>query len=45
VSNADEVLRNALTREPTPIEWTEPEEVRKLPTEDSDESRGGIVTH
>jgi ATP-dependent Lon protease len=45
VSNADEVLRNALTREPTPIEWTEPEEVRKLPTEDTDESRGGIVTH
>jgi len=45
VSNADEVLRNALTREPTAIEWTEPEEVRKLPTEDSDESRGGIVTH
>jgi ATP-dependent Lon protease len=45
VSNADEVLRNALTKEPVPIEWTEPEEVRKLPTEDADDSRGGIVTH
>jgi ATP-dependent Lon protease len=45
VSNADEVLRNALTREPIPIEWTEPEDVRKLPTDDADDSRGGIVTH
>jgi ATP-dependent Lon protease len=45
VSNADEVLRNALTKEPTPIEWSEPEEVRKLPTEGTDESRGGIITH
>ncbi|MGB5101829.1 MAG: endopeptidase La [Steroidobacteraceae bacterium] len=45
VSNADEVLRNALTREPIPIEWTEPDEVRKIPTDDADDSRGGIVTH
>jgi ATP-dependent Lon protease len=45
VSNADEVLRNALTKEPIPIEWTEPDEVRKIPTDDADDSRGGIVTH
>jgi hypothetical protein len=38
-------LRNALTKEPVAIEWNEPDEVRKIPTDDADDSRGGIVTH
>ncbi len=43
VASADDVLRNALVREPTPIEWIEPSDIDKLP-EKTDQERG-IITH
>jgi ATP-dependent Lon protease len=44
VANADDVLRHALTRAPTPIEWIEPSEIDKV-AEKTEQERGGIITH
>jgi ATP-dependent Lon protease len=44
VANADDVMRHALTRQPTPIEWIDPSEIDKVP-EKTDQDIGGIVTH
>ena len=42
VSTMDEVLMRALTRMPTPIEWTEPAPVEVTPPDDDVEA---VVTH
>ncbi len=44
VATVDEVLKEALVRAPTPIEWVEPAEVEKTPAPAGEEERG-IVTH
>ncbi|WP_119417896.1 endopeptidase La [Desertibaculum subflavum] len=47
VSNLDEVLKHALTREPTPVEWNEEEELAKAqrrPAVDVDADLG-VTTH
>ncbi|MEX1109670.1 MAG: S16 family serine protease, partial [Dongiaceae bacterium] len=44
VATADDVVRHALTRQPTPIEWIDPSEIDKLP-EKTDPEHGGIITH
>jgi ATP-dependent Lon protease len=44
VATADDVVRHALTRAPTPIEWIEPSEIDKL-SDKTDADRGGIITH
>jgi len=43
VSNADEVIRHALVRQPTPIEWTEEEEA--APAKPVVTEGGAVVTH
>ncbi len=47
VTILDEVLKAALVRPLTPIEWTEPGEVPKVASteEGSEEDRGGVTTH
>jgi ATP-dependent Lon protease len=44
VATADDVVRHALTRAPTPIEWIEPSEIDKV-TDKTDPERSGIITH
>jgi len=43
VSRMDEVIKHALVREPTPIEWKEVIDA-KAPVA-SEEDRGGMVAH
>ena len=43
VSNADEVIRHALVRQPTPIEWTEEEEA--APAKPAPADGTAVVTH
>ena len=42
-SMVDDVLREALVRQPTPIEWSEPDDVKQVGTAQSGEH--GVVTH
>jgi ATP-dependent Lon protease len=44
VSTADEVIRNALVRIPTPIEWEEAEEATPV-AKDGKETAEGLITH
>jgi ATP-dependent Lon protease len=44
VSNMDQVLSHALTRQPTPIEWTEPEPVAVADEADATDV-GALLTH
>jgi ATP-dependent Lon protease len=43
VSTMDEVLAKALTRAPTPIEWTEPETPSRVSTDD--DGSDAVITH
>jgi ATP-dependent Lon protease len=46
VATVDEVLKNALVKMTTPIEWAESDESAKLPKRaDEEDDRGGVVTH
>jgi ATP-dependent Lon protease len=45
VSSVDELLRHALVRELTPIEWTEEPERPVLPPKVDEPDRTGIITH
>ncbi len=45
ISNADEVLKHALTGPLTPIEWNEDEEIVKPPTASDDGDLDAVVTH
>jgi ATP-dependent Lon protease len=45
VSNMDQVLSHALTRQPTPIEWNEADHPAVAPVEDPDVDLGGLITH
>ena len=45
VSTVDEVLKNALVSELTPIEWDEEAEFEALSSKQSDDDVGGITTH
>lgn len=44
VSSVDEVLKHALTKPLTPIEWIEPADVDPVATNNKDDDRS-IVTH
>jgi ATP-dependent Lon protease len=44
VDNVDQVLKTALTKPVTPIEWIEPAEIEPAATAESEDERG-IVTH
>ena len=43
-STADDVLREALVRQPIPIEWSEPDDLGKVGTPVDGEEHG-VVTH
>jgi len=45
VGTVDEVLERALVTKPVPIEWSDETDVKAVPTPETDESRGGVVTH
>ncbi|QJE72740.1 endopeptidase La [Aerophototrophica crusticola] len=45
VTTVDEVIANALTQVPVPIDWTEPEEVPAVPAKAGDEDREGVIRH
>lgn len=45
VSTVDEVLTEALTRVPTPIEWEEDMDAEPVSGKDGDEDAEGVVTH
>jgi ATP-dependent Lon protease len=45
VASADEVLKVALIRLPTPIEWEEEAEARPLPAKPQSDEISGVVTH
>ncbi|HEY4134472.1 MAG TPA: endopeptidase La [Alphaproteobacteria bacterium] len=45
VSTGDEVLSHALVRPLTPIEWTEPEDVKPVAASSTDGTDHGVVTH
>ncbi len=45
ISNADEVLKHALTGPLTPIEWNEDEELAKAPIPLADPDQDPVVTH
>jgi ATP-dependent Lon protease len=42
-SMVDDVLREALVRQPTPIEWSEPDDLKQVPPQADGEH--GVVTH
>jgi ATP-dependent Lon protease len=42
-SMVDDVLREALVRQPAPIEWSEPDDVKQVGTSQTGEH--GVVTH
>jgi ATP-dependent Lon protease len=43
--SVDEILRHALVREPTPIEWAEPPNVEATRSVQEKGERGGVITH
>ncbi len=45
VSTVDEVLSEALTRVPVPIEWEDDMDAEPVATKDGDEDAEGVVTH
>jgi ATP-dependent Lon protease len=45
VATVDEVLKVALVRAPTPIEWDEEAELRPVANKPSQDEIGGVVTH
>ena len=45
VETVDEVLRQALVRVPTPLDWSDVENVPPVPTEEADPAKTGVVTH
>ncbi|WP_119678490.1 endopeptidase La [Indioceanicola profundi] len=45
VSVVDEVLQRALTAAPTPIEWSEAEELAQVPAKAGDEDRDEVIRH
>ncbi|MCH7849911.1 MAG: endopeptidase La, partial [Planctomycetes bacterium] len=45
VATVDEILKHALTKPLTPVEWIEPAEVEGIPESDSDDDRKGVMTH
>ena len=45
VATVDDILKHALVKPLTPVEWIEPSEVEGIPDSDSDDDREGVVTH
>ena len=45
VSNADEVLENALTEQPTPVEWDEADEAEAMPPVAPDGEEEAVIRH
>ncbi|MCH8098789.1 MAG: endopeptidase La, partial [Proteobacteria bacterium] len=45
VATVDEILKHALVKPLTPVEWVEPAEVEGIPESDTDDDRKGLVTH
>jgi ATP-dependent Lon protease len=45
VSTADEVIRNALTRQPMPIVWDDPDDAEKPKAKAPAEDPDAVVTH
>ena len=45
VATVDEILKHALTKPLTPVEWIEPSEVEGISESDSDDDREGVMTH
>ncbi len=45
VATVDDILKHALVKPLTPVEWIEPSEVEGIPDSDSDDDRKGLVTH
>jgi len=43
--SVDEILRHALVRELTPIDWVDPSEVEAARSAQENDSRGGVITH
>jgi ATP-dependent Lon protease len=43
--SVEEILRHALVRELTPIEWVDPSEVEAARSAQEKDSRGGVITH
>jgi len=43
--SVDEILRHALVRELTPIDWVDPSEVEAARSVQEKDSRGGVITH
>jgi ATP-dependent Lon protease len=45
VATVDELLQHALVTPPTPIEWTESEEIPPVPAQPSEEQREDVIRH